>query len=165
MDPSHAHSAGWAMADDSKMKKLCEPNYQQTPPTIEECAKLRGALARIERFYTEGGDKQNEYTKMSQDEQKIFQAHSVRVEAQLKALQKYPADHSKRKQLEASLELEKRYNDREHRARVAAEERIEMLNQKRQEFVKTLSFMQRLMNAHCSSLESSLPSANHRGNQ
>ena len=97
MDPSHAHAQGWAMADDSKTKKLCEPSYTQPPPTLEECAKLRGAIARVERFYTEGGDKQNEYTKLSQEEQKIFSAHNARVEAQLRALKKYPEDHSKRR--------------------------------------------------------------------
>lgn len=97
MDASHAHSQGWEMMSDPKIMKMCLPSYTQTPPTANECKTLQAAISRIERFYTEGEDKQQQYIEMSKSEQQLYQENMMRITAQLKALRKYPESHTRRK--------------------------------------------------------------------
>jgi hypothetical protein len=95
LDVSAQHSVGWQFS--AVQKKLILPNLDAPPPTAEECEGFRKSLQRVERFYSEGEDKQGLQMKELQRERGLFLDEQKKIKAQLEDLQKYPQDHSRRK--------------------------------------------------------------------
>lgn len=148
--------------------ELLKPNSSQPPPTKEECEVFQSALDRVARFYgegstllTAGAGNQREFIDQARAEKQFFQSADERIQDQLKALEPFPADHTYRKcpfshsrKLDEELRSEQRYVGREIRAREAAEEKLEVLWQKREEITGTMLFLKGLLKDHCSQWQS-----------
>jgi len=103
---SSEHSFGWQLQQ--KNKNLIVPSLNEPPPTSEECKTLGPALSRIEKFYTEGEDKQGLYLKEVKREREEFLKHKERINRQLEDLKKYTPDHPRRLGLEHELKKKRR---------------------------------------------------------
>lgn len=147
MDVSAQHSFGWQLQQ--SQKKLVVPSLTEPPPTIEECKANGPALARIEKFYTEGEDKQGFYVKEVKREREEFLKHRERIKRQQEDLKRFDPEHPRRRGLEEELEKEARIVEIEIRARDSAEKQLQVLNQKRNELVQTMRYLGILMSSHC----------------
>eukprot|EP01114_Cavostelium_apophysatum_P012915 TRINITY_DN3013_c0_g1_i1.p1 TRINITY_DN3013_c0_g1~~TRINITY_DN3013_c0_g1_i1.p1 ORF type:complete len:164 (+),score=39.43 TRINITY_DN3013_c0_g1_i1:50-493(+) len=144
---------GWTMQDESKVpKRLLVPDMNAPPPTAEECKKWKAFLARVERFYSEGADKQLVQKKQIQEELDLYKLHQDRVKAQYDALGKYPPDLTRRKLFEKDLEREGTRLTIEVNARERALDKLDVLNQKRSELVSTMRFLQSTFDEHCAKI-------------
>jgi len=147
------HALGWelqqhATPDDPRTV----PDYNALPPSKKECPALQSALKRMVKFYADGREKQEYHTSQIQAEKLAFQSAAQRIDAQLNALKKHPADHTRRRDLEKELQHEYSYIQKEIRARDAASVKLEVLNKKREELVASVTFFESLLTSHCNTL-------------
>jgi len=148
-DPSNIHSEGWFLLDSKDSDPRLAPNYNALPPTKDECEGLSKGIARIKRFYEEGASKQESQKEQIKFEKNHFQLHNKRIEAQLQALQRHPADHITRRRLEAELKSEQLMIKSEISKRDTAEKNLKIIYEKREDIVKTMGFLENLVKQHC----------------
>jgi len=153
LDPSAAHSFGWNVQDDNVKKELIQPNLNAPPPTLEECKVFRATLARVQRFYSEGEDKQGYQMTEIKKEREHFQTQEQRINIQLDDLKKFPESHTRRKLMEKELQDESKRVAREIRARDAAQKKMEIFYVKRAELVQTMKYLNTILDSHCTKLE------------
>jgi len=152
ISPSASHSMGWEMQDARHMK-LCTPDYTGAPPTKLECQSFKKAIERVARFYTEGEDKQKVYQNEVKVERQHFKNIEERLNEQLADLQRFSADHPRRKMLESELQSQLHRTRIEIRAREAAADKLSLLYKKREELASTLRYLGTLHDQHCRGLE------------
>jgi len=151
MDVSAEHSFGWQFQQSKK--KLIVPSLVEPPPTLEECKSFGQTISRIARFYSEGEDKQGFYLQEINRERQELGKHQERIRRQLEDLKKFSPQHPRRLGIEEELKQETNVIEIELRARQRAEDKLKVLNQKRNELVLTMNYLGQLLNQHCSELD------------
>eukprot|EP01119_Soliformovum_irregulare_P003815 TRINITY_DN14871_c0_g1_i1.p1 TRINITY_DN14871_c0_g1~~TRINITY_DN14871_c0_g1_i1.p1 ORF type:complete len:175 (-),score=31.77 TRINITY_DN14871_c0_g1_i1:139-663(-) len=149
-DPSNAHSFGWQLQNNQK--ELVVPSLREPPPTASECEWMQKSLQRVQRFYTEGEDKQGATMKELTREIKVYEDELYRNQEQQQSLKSFPPDHARVKSLGKELLAEERNLVLHLKARQSAQIKMQILNQKREELAQTMGFLNKLLTTHCTAI-------------